>query len=88
MPHNRWPKPELTESRGCEVHVVLVPGKSRGEVKPISGHAVVVAGGVHGTDYEIRSLFWLSRFTDVARRVAAYRNRGVALGNWVGVSRR
>ena len=34
----------------------------------------------------IRSLFWLSRFTDVARRVAAYRNRGVALGNWVGVS--
>ena len=45
MPQNGWPKPELTESGGCEVRVVLAPDKSRREVEPKSDHAVVVAGG-------------------------------------------
>jgi 2-polyprenyl-6-methoxyphenol hydroxylase-like FAD-dependent oxidoreductase len=34
MPQNQWPKPELSETGGCEVRV-----------EPMSEHAVVVAGG-------------------------------------------
>jgi 2-polyprenyl-6-methoxyphenol hydroxylase-like FAD-dependent oxidoreductase len=34
MPQNHWPKPELSETGGCEVRV-----------EPMSEHAVVVAGG-------------------------------------------
>jgi len=34
---------------------------------------------VHGTDYGIHSLAWISRFTDMARQAAAYRDRRVLL---------
>jgi 2-polyprenyl-6-methoxyphenol hydroxylase-like FAD-dependent oxidoreductase len=45
MPQNRWPKPELNESGGCEVRVLLEPDNSRRGVESLSDHAVVVAGG-------------------------------------------
>ncbi|GAA1969217.1 FAD-dependent monooxygenase [Catenulispora subtropica] len=35
--------------------------------------------GVFGTDYGLRSATWISRFTDMARQAAAYRNRRVLL---------
>jgi 2-polyprenyl-6-methoxyphenol hydroxylase-like FAD-dependent oxidoreductase len=34
---------------------------------------------VYGTDYGIRSLIWISRFTDMTRQAAAYRDRRVLL---------
>src|SRR5262249_51389411 len=34
---------------------------------------------VHGTDYGIHSPTWISRFTDMARQAAAYRDRRVLL---------
>jgi 2-polyprenyl-6-methoxyphenol hydroxylase-like FAD-dependent oxidoreductase len=34
---------------------------------------------VYGTDYGIHSPTWISRFTDMARQAAAYRNRRVLL---------
>jgi len=33
----------------------------------------------YGTDYRVRNVSWLSRFTDAARQAAAYRNRRVLL---------
>src|SRR5262249_45198787 len=35
--------------------------------------------GVYGTDFGVRNPTWLSRFTDMARQAASYRNRRVLL---------
>ena len=48
MPQNRWPKPELAEIGGSEMRVLLSTWGSRGDVEPMLGFAVRVAGTRRG----------------------------------------
>ena len=64
---------------GKRVRVVSVePRVEQGDAPPVDDlRAALVA--VHGTDFGVRDVTWLSRFTDATRQAASYRERRVLL---------
>jgi 3-(3-hydroxy-phenyl)propionate hydroxylase len=54
-----------------------VASPAAGEPTPAELSEALVA--VYGTDYGLHSPTWLSRFTDMTRQAAAYRDRRVLL---------
>jgi hypothetical protein len=63
---------------GKRVRVVLIePHVGSGEPSVDDLRAALIA--VYGTDFGVHNVTWLSRFTDMARQAAAYRDRRVLL---------
>ncbi|HEX6241380.1 MAG TPA: FAD-dependent monooxygenase, partial [Polyangiales bacterium] len=58
--------------------VVSEPLLSEGEAPGLSDVRAALAG-IYGTDFGLHSPSWISRFTDMARQAAAYRERRVLL---------
>jgi hypothetical protein len=64
---------------GKRVRVVLVePHVGKGDEPSLSDLRDALIA-VYGTDFGVRNPIWLSRFTDMARQAASYRNRRVLL---------
>ena len=64
---------------GKRVRVVLVePHVGKGDEPSLSDFRDALIA-VYGTDFGVRNPIWLSRFTDMARQAASYRNRRVLL---------
>ena len=64
---------------GKRVRIVLIePQVMQGEEPAISDLREALVS-VYGTDFGIRDVTWLSRFTDMARQAASYRERRVLL---------
>jgi 2-polyprenyl-6-methoxyphenol hydroxylase-like FAD-dependent oxidoreductase len=58
---------------------VVVREEQIGTGEPTLADLSRLLNGVRGTDYGLRSARWISRFTDMARQAAAYRDRRVLL---------
>ncbi|HEY7051228.1 MAG TPA: FAD-dependent monooxygenase [Mycobacterium sp.] len=58
---------------------VLVTEQHLGSGEPTLHDMSQALTAVYGTDYGIHSPTWISRFTDMARQAAAYRNRRILL---------
>src|SRR5262245_51605654 len=64
---------------GKRVRVVLVePHVGKGDEPALSDLRDALIA-VYGTDFGVRNPIWLSRFTDMARQAACYRDRRVLL---------
>jgi 3-(3-hydroxy-phenyl)propionate hydroxylase len=64
---------------GKRVRVVLVEPHAGKEDEPTVNDLREALVAVYGTDFGVRSPTWLSRFTDMARQAASYRERRVLL---------
>lgn len=64
---------------GCRACVVLTEPQVGAAAEPTLGDVSEALIAVYGTDYGIHSPTWISRFTDMARQAAAYRDRRVLL---------
>jgi len=64
---------------GKRVRVVLVEPHVRQGDEPTLDDLRAALVSVYGTDYGVHGVTWLSRFTDMARQAAAYRDRRVLL---------
>ncbi len=64
---------------GKRVGVVLVEPQVRQGDEPTLGELREALIAVYGTDFGVRNPTWLSRFTDMARQAASYRNGRVLL---------
>jgi 3-(3-hydroxy-phenyl)propionate hydroxylase len=64
---------------GGRARVVLTERQLGSASEPALGDLSEALIGVYGTDYGIHSPTWISRFTDMTRQAAAYRERRVLL---------
>ncbi|KJC57701.1 hypothetical protein UP10_28105 [Bradyrhizobium sp. LTSPM299] len=64
---------------GKSARVVLVEPQLRVDDEPTLRDVSEVLVAAYGTDYGIHNSHWVSRFTDMARQAAAYRDRRVLL---------
>jgi 2-polyprenyl-6-methoxyphenol hydroxylase-like FAD-dependent oxidoreductase len=64
---------------GGSARVVLTEPQLRPESEPTLRDVSEALVAVYGTDYGIHSPTWISRFTDMTRQAAAYRDRRVLL---------
>jgi 3-(3-hydroxy-phenyl)propionate hydroxylase len=64
---------------GGSARIVLTEAQLRLDSKPTLRDVSEALVAVYGTDYGIRNPTWISRFTDMARQAAAYRNKRVVL---------
>jgi 3-(3-hydroxy-phenyl)propionate hydroxylase len=64
---------------GGRARVVLTERRLRSAREPTLGDLSEALIAVYGTDYGIHSPTWISRFTDMTRQAAAYRERHVLL---------
>ncbi len=64
---------------GKSVRMVLVEAQAGGDKEPTLHDIREALIGIYGTDFGIHSPTWISRFTDMARQAAAYRDRRVLL---------
>ncbi|HEY9891927.1 MAG TPA: FAD-dependent monooxygenase [Candidatus Sericytochromatia bacterium] len=64
---------------GASARVVLTEPQLRPDSEPTLRDVSEALLAVYGTDYGIHSPTWISRFTDVTRQAAAYRDRRVLL---------
>ncbi len=67
------------KENGHTVGVVLVERHVGSASEPTLGDISEALIAVYGTDFGIHSPTWISRFTDMTRQAAAYRNRRVLL---------
>ena len=65
---------------GRSARIVLTEEKLRLDSEPTLREVSEALVAVYGTDYEIHSPTWISRFTDMTRQAAAYRDKRVLLG--------
>ena len=68
---------KLEDGRGARM--VLTEQQLRGDSEPTLQDVREALVAVFGTDYGIHSPTWISRFTDMTRQAAAYRDRRVLL---------
>jgi 3-(3-hydroxy-phenyl)propionate hydroxylase len=66
-------------SDGVSVRIVLVEPEVGHTDDPSTDDLRTLLTTVYGTDYGLRSVSWLSRFTDMARQATTYRDRRVLL---------
>ncbi|MBN8884936.1 MAG: FAD-dependent monooxygenase [Rudaea sp.] len=64
---------------GGSARFVLKESQLRSDSEPSLRDISEALIGVYGTDYGVHSPIWISRFTDMARQAAAYRDRRVLL---------
>ena len=64
---------------GKRVRVVLIEQQVRQDDEPTLGDLREALIAVYGTDYGVHNVTYLSRFTDMARQAASYRERRVLL---------
>lgn len=64
---------------GKRLRVVLVEPRVGDGDEPTLSDLREALGSVYGTDYGVHGVTWLSRFTDMARQAASYRERRVLL---------
>jgi 3-(3-hydroxy-phenyl)propionate hydroxylase len=64
---------------GGSVRIVLTEPQLRPDSEPTLRDVSEALVAVYGTDYGIHSPTWISRFTDMTRQAAAYRDRRVLL---------
>jgi 3-(3-hydroxy-phenyl)propionate hydroxylase len=64
---------------GGSARVVLTESQLRLDSKPTLRDVSEALAAVYGTDYGVHSPAWISRFTDMTRQAAAYRDRRVLL---------
>jgi 3-(3-hydroxy-phenyl)propionate hydroxylase len=64
---------------GASARVVLTEPQLRLDIEPTLRDVSEALVAIYGTDYGIHSPTWISRFTDVTRQAAAYRDRRVLL---------
>ena len=64
---------------GASARIVLTEPQLRLDSEPTLRDVSEALIAVYGTDYGIHSPTWISRFTDMARQAATYRNRRVLL---------
>src|SRR5437764_2285291 len=64
---------------GKRMRVVLTESKMASASEPTLRDVSEALNVVYGTDYGIHSPIWISRFTDMTRQAAAYRDRRVLL---------
>jgi 3-(3-hydroxy-phenyl)propionate hydroxylase len=67
-----------TENDGA-IRIVLTEPQLRLDGEPTLRDVSAALTAVYGTDYGIHSPTWISRFTDITRQAACYRNRRVLL---------
>ena len=67
-----------TENAGM-VRIVLTEPELRLDGEPTLRDVSTALTAVYGTDYGIHSVIWISRFTDMTRQAACYRDRRVLL---------
>jgi 3-(3-hydroxy-phenyl)propionate hydroxylase len=61
------------------VRMVLIEPEVRQGAEPTLDDLRAVLGAVYGTDFGVHDVTWLSRFSDMARQAASYRERRVLL---------
>jgi 3-(3-hydroxy-phenyl)propionate hydroxylase len=66
-------------ANGGSARIVLTEAQLRLDSEPTLRDVSKALVAVYGTDYGIHSPTWISRFTDMARQAAAYRDRRVLL---------
>jgi 2-polyprenyl-6-methoxyphenol hydroxylase-like FAD-dependent oxidoreductase len=64
---------------GKRVRVVLIEPEVKQGAEPTLDELRAALVAVYGTDFGVHNVTWLSRFSDMARQAAAYRNRRVLL---------
>src|SRR5258705_5448006 len=64
---------------GKRVRVVSIEQEVRQGDEPTLGDLREALIAVYGTDFGVHNVTWLSRFTDMARQAASYRERRVLL---------
>ena len=64
---------------GKHVRVVLVEAEVARAEEPTVDDLRAALSAVYGTDFGVHNVTWLSRFTDMARQAASYRERRVLL---------
>ena len=64
---------------GKRVRVVLIEPRVRQAEEPTLDDLRAALVAVYGTDFGVHDVTWLSRFTDMARQAASYRERRVLL---------
>jgi 3-(3-hydroxy-phenyl)propionate hydroxylase len=64
---------------GASARIVLTEPQLRLDGEPTLRDVSAALTAVYGTDYGIHSPTWISRFTDMTRQAACYRNRRVLL---------
>jgi 3-(3-hydroxy-phenyl)propionate hydroxylase len=64
---------------GGSVRIVLTEPELRLDGEPTLRDVAAALAAVYGTDYGIHSPTWISRFTDMTRQAASYRDRRVLL---------
>jgi 2-polyprenyl-6-methoxyphenol hydroxylase-like FAD-dependent oxidoreductase len=68
------------EENGKRLRVVLREEQVRRDDEPTVGDLSQLLITLYGTDYGIHNITWISRFSDMTRQAAAYRERRVLLG--------
>jgi 3-(3-hydroxy-phenyl)propionate hydroxylase len=71
--------PVNREQSGGPYRVVLIERRADHTGDPSMEELREALGGVYGTDYGVHSPTWISRFTDMSRQAASYRERRVLL---------
>jgi 3-(3-hydroxy-phenyl)propionate hydroxylase len=69
----------IGKADGGSVRVVLTESQLRPDSEPTLRDVSEALVAVYGTDYGIHSPTWISRFTDMTRQAAAYRDKRVLL---------
>jgi 3-(3-hydroxy-phenyl)propionate hydroxylase len=64
---------------GDTVRLVLTERELRLDTEPNGDDVRAALTGIYGSDYGIHDFAWISRFTDMVRQAAAYRDRRVLL---------
>lgn len=69
----------IGKAEGGTARIVLTEPQLRVDDEPGLGEVSQALIGIYGTDYGIHNPTWISRFTDVTRQAASYRDRRVLL---------